>query len=102
MIGMCEDNKRFGRYGSAFPMFFKFIKFCIYLLIIMFLITGIVNLYNNNCMNMNGGPGYCVDAEDSLTEAESNVIFLLFNFSLVTSLKDKQDDTDTDTRSKLF
>ena len=46
-IPLCNKNEDFGFLGSAFPMYFKFIKYCVVSLTLMFVISGIYQLVTN-------------------------------------------------------
>ena len=86
---MCDNNKVFGRYGSAFPMYFKFIKYCIYLLTFMLLITGIINISNI----MNGD--YC----DERLNTDEGTLFLKIKFLSYIKIAEYIDDDDNDLKA---
>lgn len=55
VLNLKSDIKKFSYLGSGFPMFFSFLKLCVFLLVIVFCIAGIFNMVSNkyggdNCL----------------------------------------------------
>jgi hypothetical protein len=57
---MSDSYVKFSYLGSGYPLFFHFLKYCVYMLLIMLLTSGIVQMVNNSTGSR------CLSAEEYL------------------------------------